>query len=251
MSKEHLSRGRSCCCNACHACRVSAGLKAAYATGRRPRHAPKWNEWSLEEEDELRALVGSQPVDEIAWRLNQRFHCRRTVAAIRSRALRLGLSTALRALSKTQLCQVFGVGGHLVNLWMQQGLLRPARRHRQYWWFSANAIERFIRGAPWAYDADAMQPGHLRSLAVVQERWLCIKEVALALHITVSMVGHWITAGLIPAQRVTRNRVRIRARDLQAARAAIERAQQDARQHRRALLAASARRAGSELRKAG
>ena len=229
MSAERAPR---CACGDCKNCKVSAGLKRVYTNGDRPRYSGKYCEWTREQEDALRKMLGAYSPAEIAERLTARFGPPRTKAAVLTRARLLGLSTTQDALSQFRVYRIFGVRQHMLYAWVRAGLLVPAKQDKHRWWYRPADVERFIREHGWAYDAQSMEPGPYRSLALIQERWLTIQEAALALRISPNMVSQWMLKGVIPFQRIVRTRVRIRARDIPAIRDAIHEAQRTANSRR-------------------
>lgn len=234
-------------CRVAWRARISNGLRRAYAEGQRPRYTRKWREWDEQEEALLRELVGTRPHAETAAALNRRFHRQRTDKAVESHALALGLSSAQRGLSQRETAHLFGVGESVVRMWAMSGLL-VYRQHGQKRCFSHAAVRDFIRAHPWAYDWSAMTPGPERALAQVQPRWLSAKEAARALRTSMSTLGRWIAAEVIPAQRAHRNQTRIPAADLGRIRAEIEARRQSAPARRGAANRANRRTREAEHR---
>lgn len=177
----------------------------------RPGWRPMGDQWMPDQDDALRRLAGTAPIDEVAAELTRRFGIPRTVPAVRIRCKRLGISAWAHGYPMCELGALFGLGHRaVVRWWVAPGLL-PARRWsgrgpNAGWWFEPVDVERFVREHPWAYDAARMRPGHrLTRLAEViakRERWLTLEEAAPILRVCKETVRRWCRRGLLPGARL-------------------------------------------------
>lgn len=195
-----------------------------------------WDAWDAMQDARLVALAGTIPPREIVDTMSAEFGIPRTLASIRIRAKRLGVSVAEPGLSMRQMERLFNQDHRVIETWVAQGLL-PGRRRPPMgpypgWSFMLPDVERFIREESWAYDWRKMQLRHpLRALAESISRrdpWCSRDQLARYLGFTTpSSLTRWFDAGLIPhVRRKTRQstvvQIVIRASDFPAIKEAIE-----------------------------
>lgn len=214
--------------------------------------------WNLEQETRLRDLAGTCPVPEIAERLSDEFATPRTVAAVRVRARRLGLSLWAQGWSLRDVERLFRLHHRaIVRWWVEPGLLPgtrwAGRGPHAGWWFDPDAVERFVREHGYAYDWRRMDPRHpLAGLAQATNRrdpWVTYAETAAYVGIAPANLDRWRKRGLVPHQRRPKGGpgaglIVVRASALPAIREAIRAAQRRARQTTTAQF--TARRRGLE-----
>lgn len=219
----------------------------------RAGHVSRWDAWNPEQDDALRQLAGTMPLADVAAELSRRFGVPRTVAAVRIRCKRLGVSAWARGWSLRDLERFAGVDHRvIVRWWIEPGLLRArrwdGRGPHAGWWIDVAEIERFVREAPWAYDPARLrvervprdrrtEAARLRSIALTvhaADPWRSYAELRQYLGMTLRNLDRWRERGLIPHRRRPKSgpghgHIMIRGRDFPAIRAAIERAREQAR----------------------
>jgi hypothetical protein len=201
-------------------------------TGMHPRH------WTPEQEDVLRRLAGTRPVDEIADELERRFYIRRTMPSIRIRAKVLGISLWQGGYSMRELERIFGCDHRVIaRYWIEPGHL-AARRWggmgpNDGWWVEVAEVERFVRECGWLVDHSKMQRGHrltrLVETAQKADPWIVGQDViGRALGMATVQVKKWMDRGLIPHKRRPcagpGGTICVRGRDVAAIRAAVDEA---------------------------
>lgn len=197
----------------CRRCRISEGMRLAYAEGRR-RPAPRWTDWTSEEESVLAEWIGRVPHDELGRMLGAQFGNRvRTPKAVELHAWLLGLQTGQRGLCLQQVADLFGVNERTVhNFWIAHGLLKATRfreakgpTSKPQWCIAREDLEAFVRATPWAYDWQNLPRGsRLRALADLVQRctpWLTAKEASRRFRVPITTVRDWARRGLVPHQK--------------------------------------------------
>jgi hypothetical protein len=230
---------------------ILAWQEGRFANRRKARHP---RHWTPDQDDALRTLAGTMPVEEIAEELERRFYLTRTVPSLRIRAKRLGISLWQGGYSLREIESIFGTPHHTISpLWIEAGHLKgyrwKARGPNPGWWFERSEAERFVRECGWLYHLDKMRPGHpLTKLAQITHRaepWIAgTYAVARVLGLSQARVCKWLKRGLIPHRRRPAGggigMVMVRGRDVPAIREAISRAQDDgverSREHFRRVL---------------
>lgn len=211
-----------------------------------------WHAWSYEQDTRLRELAGTRPAPAIAARLSEEHGIPRTVAAVRVRAKRLGVSLYVNAVTLGELERVFGVSHHaIVRWWLRPGLMAATRwagrGPHAGWWIEEAAVARFVREHAYAYDMAAMLPGHrwtrLAEVAQRADRWLTWSAAAAYVGISTTNLDRWLQRGRVQVDVRRRygagdkGRIMVRARDLAALREAIQCLQAKARRRSRDALA--------------
>jgi hypothetical protein len=146
----------------------SCALRAAWQQGKfrcRQRHRPpRPDAWDPDTEGRrLAELVGHHTPHEIADLLNQEFHrldgIVRTEAAVVVQITRRGLSRWMAGYRLHEVEHLFHFDHRAIHRhWLQPGLLVPTRTFngrgtaRDNYVFTDDALLRFVRGHPWAYD---------------------------------------------------------------------------------------------------
>lgn len=226
-------------CGDCPRCRMRrAWADGKFAARRKP---VRGDHWTPEEDDQLRAIAGTVPCEQLADAWRDRTGIARTFHALRIRAKRIGVSMWARGMSLTEVEMLFRLDHRAIERnWIRTGEL-PSKRWggrgpNAGWWFETADVERFIRDRPWRYDWTRMQPGHrLTRVAELVNRadlWRTYDELAAYVGITTTNLDRWRRRGLVPHQfrpKAGGPRIMVRGRDFPAIRAAIRAARIDAR----------------------
>jgi hypothetical protein len=215
----------------------SEWMRAAWAggrfDGRRKGMHPR--KWTARQNDALKRLVGTVPIDEVADKLNAEFKTTRTAIAVASQVTRLGLSRWVQAYSLIEIERVFGWDHRvIVKHWVTPGHLVgrrwSGRGPNAGWWFEPADVERFVDECGWLYDVARMKPGHpvtrRAELAAKRDPWLTYEELAPLVGLRqTGNLDLWRERGLIPHMRRPKSgpgmRIMVRGRDVPAIRAAI------------------------------
>lgn len=227
-------------CGACRSCK----LRQAWADGKfaGKRKSMRGDHWTPEQDDQLRAIVGTVPWEQLAAVWLERTSIPRTAVALRIRSKRIGVSTWAQGWSMRDLERVFGVSHHtIVRHWITLGHLVgtrwSGRGPNAGWWFDRSEIERFVHETGWLYDIRTMQAGHpmtrLAEMVAKADPWLRIEDLARYVGITATNLRRWAKRGVVPYQRRPKagcgGQIMIRGRDFPVIRDAIRAAQADAR----------------------
>ena len=196
--------------------------------------------WSKAEDQALRRLAGTRPLDELAANWEQLTGgLPRSLNALAVRIRHLGLSRWAQGLS---LCEVERATGYdhrtILAHWVQSavgGL--PASRWNgrgpnQGWWIERHDLEQFLRSHPWLYDWRRIRDRQLRALAEVSHRadpWLTWGEACSFIGISDTNLNKWARRGLFEIRRRPSGgkglgQRMIRARELLAVKERIEQA---------------------------
>lgn len=176
-----------------------------FAARRKPRHR---HAWSAAEDAVLRRDTGRLTMAELTTAVAA-VGMERTEVAVRLRAKRLGLSSAIYSgLTARQVGALFGVDPKTVtHAWVARGWLSGIRSSDlagASWVFRAEHLERFIRGYGYAFDWRLMRGGRWRSLAETLDRadpWLTAQQAAAALHIKTGTLLDHCARGWLRSER--------------------------------------------------
>lgn len=201
--------------------RHDAQLRAYWAEHRderraRPRKA-LGTDWQREQDDALRALVGTMDLLSIAEELNRRFKTSRTESAVQHRLSKLGLSRwGRRPRSRSDVARMLGVATETVRTWVNTGLLdsipwRLSGRHcgRLTPLISQAAVETFVRTHVHLLRVERIRDRRLRDLAITVTRGrrpLTPPELAQLTGVKVDTLRTWLRAGRFPSAVLGPNR---------------------------------------------
>lgn len=186
-------------------------------TPRRPpphRHttpgACRWcRRWTVAHERRLRALVGEQPLAQIAAQLTAEFGIPRTETAVIVRCKRLSLSPTLVHHNARAVGALFGVYSKTVSeTWIGRGWLQGTQQHPgqagSSWIITDAALEAFIRDYPHVYDLHLMRPGKWRSLAELvwrRDPLLTVEEAAPVVGLAPKTLARFLREGRLVGER--------------------------------------------------
>lgn len=189
-------------------------MRARWARGdfAHRKTSPRWDVWTHEEDEALRALAGTADPSDIAAAIAQRTSSGyvRTETAIVVRIKRLGLSRWRIGLTLRDVERLFGVDHRLiVHGWVEPGYLTgglrwQARGPYDGWLWQESDIETFLRAYPWLFDAGRMAPGRMRQLAEMTQRrepWITRQQLATTLGLSNTNLDKWFKRGVIPHRR--------------------------------------------------
>ena len=229
-----------CTCGRCQSC----GTRRAWAHGDfdNRRKGFMWDSWSPREIELLERLAGTMEIERVAEEITRVSDIPRTVAAVRVKATRLGISMWTQGMSMVGMERLFGLDHRAIERWwVDPGLLAGRRWNgrgpNEGWWFDPKEVEAFIRSYPWVYDWRDMKAGHpLTRLAEVinaLDPWLHNEELARYVGINPHNLNRWRRRGLVPFKRRPKSGragyVMIRGRDFPGIKADIHEAQRAAR----------------------
>lgn len=218
---------RSCACQSCKLRRYwtperraerSAQLRRQYVDGRRtarrnPNDGRAWV-WTPEQDDLVRALVGTCDLATLAQRLTERFGHRRTEHAVKHRIVHLGLSRmAARPLSSSEVGRMFGISretvrSRLVGRGLLVGELRTGGPYGMRV-FERAEVERLVAEHPELFPPEQIRDAALRALAVASRRGRALLTSAEVMRRTGAEqreLCSWYTSGLVPSARKVRGR---------------------------------------------
>lgn len=226
---------------------MSERMKALWASGAfaHRRKPVRKDHWTPEQDDLLRAIVGTVPREQLHATWIERTGIERTLNALVVRCKRIDASMWARGWSMRDVEALFGVDHRCIEAnWVATGELPAQRWHGRGantgWWFAEQDIERFIRDYPWRYDWQRMRPGHrLAQVAEIVNRadpWRTYDELMAYIGLAKGNLDRWRRKGIVPHQWRPKGggpRVMVRGRDFPAIQDAIRRAQADARERSR------------------
>lgn len=201
--------------------RHDAQLRAYWAAHREDRRGrpakPRGTDWKPEQDDALRALVGTMDLPSIAEELNRRFKTSRTESAVQHRIFKLGMSRwDRRPLSRSDAARMLGVSTETVRAWVGAGLLdtipwRLAGRHqgRLTPLILPAAIETFVRAHVHLLRVERIRDRRLRDLAISVTRGrrpLTPPAMARLAGVKVDTLRTWLRAGRFPSAVLGPNR---------------------------------------------
>lgn len=200
---------------------------------------PMWDCWTAQEDQHLRGLAGTAPLEELAARWEADGYLPRTAQALANRCFELDVPRGLQGYTVISLAATLGVSRNTVHCWIQHGYLESRHLSGEgkgaRWWIAPAMVETFIRAhGNWLVDLHRVAAGHpLRRLVEVVQRsdpWLPLADLARYVGISnllhrLAMIPHRARPSL--GQR--RLKIMVRARDFPAIREAIRASQAESR----------------------